>query len=504
MSTHLFPIPVYRGRFSLCARRDQRTAAEHPGFGMFGLSRFPRGRFAMRGTDLEAPITAGLHSAARLFPGFLRLALCAAVILACATFEAAQSTAQDVADAARQERARKEAQDKKPKHVYTEDDLKRAQILTPADRAELEAKKNEQPSPKAGKSEQALESLPSLPNVNSSALATNDFPKPLPSETPLGDVARYYKRWKTSQALRREQKFTLTLPNAPALASPKAMQPLDPSLLSAEPMRPRLNPSQPLAHPSRASRPALKLEPPQLTPFQPPVRRSPFARPKFFTTDPPRITSSHHAPPSLSTQPPASPTPAPKPAKTFVLANPSKPVAPAKPTVRLFRPSPSALVAPAPAIESLAPIVPVLPAAPHAAPIKPSVSASVAPLAFARPVALTVQPGDSLWKLAAKHLGRGLRWREFLAVNPGIRNANLIKAGAQILVPAAAPSPPTSRTITVQRGDTLSSIAQAYLGHALAWGCVAHANPSIVDPSLIYLGQKLLVPSSCNELASKP
>jgi len=41
------------------------------------------------------------------------------------------ASAQDVAEAARQERAQNESKQKKSKHVYTEQELKRAQILTP-------------------------------------------------------------------------------------------------------------------------------------------------------------------------------------------------------------------------------------------------------------------------------------------------------------------------------------------------------------------------------------
>src|SRR5437867_12927751 len=52
---------------------------------------------------------------------------------------------QSVAEAARQERTRKENQQKKSKRVYTAEDLKREHILTPEDRAQLDARKNQQP-----------------------------------------------------------------------------------------------------------------------------------------------------------------------------------------------------------------------------------------------------------------------------------------------------------------------------------------------------------------------
>jgi len=77
-----------------------------------------------------------------------RLAAPAVIFLSFATFGSTISRAQDqqdqtVAEAARQERARKEELQKRAKHVYTEEDLKHPSILTPEDRAQVEAKRNE-------------------------------------------------------------------------------------------------------------------------------------------------------------------------------------------------------------------------------------------------------------------------------------------------------------------------------------------------------------------------
>ena len=72
-----------------------------------------------------------------------------AVLLAICAFSAgAPVWAQDVAEAARQEQARKDKQAAAhQKHVYTEEDLKRARILTREDRESLDAKKREQVIP---------------------------------------------------------------------------------------------------------------------------------------------------------------------------------------------------------------------------------------------------------------------------------------------------------------------------------------------------------------------
>src|SRR5438105_579652 len=56
-----------------------------------------------------------------------------------------------VAEAARQERARKQNQQKKSRHIYTADDLKRDQILTREDRAQLEARKYQLAAPPSTK-----------------------------------------------------------------------------------------------------------------------------------------------------------------------------------------------------------------------------------------------------------------------------------------------------------------------------------------------------------------
>lgn len=110
---------------------------------------------------------------------------------------------------------------------------------------------------------------------------------------------------------------------------------------------------------------------------------------------------------------------------------------------------------------------------------------------------ITVRPGDSLWKLAEQSLGQGLRWRDFLAINPGILNPNRIVAGTQLYLPAAISPFGVSTEFTVRQGDTLWSIAQAQFGRASVWSCIAQANPAIRDANRIYVGQSLTLPASC-------
>ncbi len=333
----------------------------------------------------------GPSTAARLSFRFLRICSPGILFVSCAAFGAAQCFAQDVAEAARQERAQKESQQKKSKHVYTEQDLKRPQILTPEDRAQVEAKKNQAVPPAGEKSAEAVDA------------------QSLPADVPLGDVARRFRKQKESQKLERSAEFHLPFADAPVLASPK------PPVM---PVRP------PVSNPV----------PRHFVPYQPPVKHSPFERPRVFMSAPSRVVASQ----------PAAPAP----------------------------------VAPAP----IAPVAPVAPVAPSGA-VKLN--------------AVVVKPGDSLWKIAEQNLGKGLRWHDLLAVNPGIVDANHIVAGAQIYLPAAVSSKRTATRITVRKGDTLSTIARTQLGRASYWSCIADANPAVQDANRIYEGRSLLLPASC-------
>ena len=151
-------------------------------------------------------------------------------------------------------------------------------------------------------------------------------------------------------------------------------------------------------------------------------------------------------------------------------------------------------------------VVPSQPPTVRVAPTQPAPRASIAPVAPVVPVApssvarlnaVVVKPGDSLWKIAAEKLGKGLRWHDFLAVNPAIIDANRIAVGSQIYLPAGVSPIRTTMSITVHKGDTLSNIAKTQLGHASLWACIAHANPAVQDANLIYEGQSLLLPGSC-------
>src|SRR5215472_15433821 len=122
----------------------------------------------MASPDLDAPARVSCLSAAKSPSGSKYSCVPAILISSVVLFGAAQCRAQaqpeqdqenqDVAGAARQERAHKEKQQKKSKHIYTAEDLKREHILTPEDRAELEARKN-QPSPAPAHTQQPQDAV---------------------------------------------------------------------------------------------------------------------------------------------------------------------------------------------------------------------------------------------------------------------------------------------------------------------------------------------------------
>jgi LysM repeat protein len=147
-----------------------------------------------------------------------------------------------------------------------------------------------------------------------------------------------------------------------------------------------------------------------------------------------------------------------------------------------------------------------------------------APQAIPRDTApvIEVERGDSPWSLAEDHLGDGLRWRELYEINRGLpqpdgrswTNPELIVPGWQLRLPSApqvpTPQSPTETTAAadvvhvVQRGDTLSSIADQYLGDPTRYPELFEANCDriqpdgrrLTDPNLIVVGWNLVIPAT--------
>jgi nucleoid-associated protein YgaU len=348
------------------------------------------------------------------------------------------SRAQDapsIAEAARQEKARKAAGQKKESYVYTDEDLKQSQILTQQDRSRVEARKNNSPAEPA---------TPAEPAVNAEK---NSAPES------AGEVARRYRRQKlensqTAEAAKRQppSRFSMDLSQR-SYAAP------------AKPVAPVVAPS---SHPRQTVKPL---------PGIAPARRDPFSRQRFAPVLPNErapFTPNLSAPPkpgiSLSDVAPRAPT-----------IRPAPPAAAAAP--KLLLPS-----NPAPALPSLAP---------RAAPVAPAVN-------NLNTNKVRIQPGDSLWRLARRHLGNGSRWNELLASNPTISNPNHIQPGIMLIIPTSElRSRARPSSVTIQSGDSLWKIAASRLGGGGAWPCIAKANPQLRDASRLRPGQILSIPASC-------
>ncbi|RSK28256.1 peptidoglycan endopeptidase [Bacillus sp. HMF5848] len=94
--------------------------------------------------------------------------------------------------------------------------------------------------------------------------------------------------------------------------------------------------------------------------------------------------------------------------------------------------------------------------------------------------AYTVQPGDTMYRIAKKH---GLSYKEILQLNPSITNPSRIYVGQHIV---------TSRgnDYYVQPGDTLYKIAKKF---GLSVKEIIAMNPRISDPNNIVVGMHIIV-----------
>jgi nucleoid-associated protein YgaU len=104
--------------------------------------------------------------------------------------------------------------------------------------------------------------------------------------------------------------------------------------------------------------------------------------------------------------------------------------------------------------------------------------------------------GDSLWKLAQSYLGSGRLWHELAELNPEISNPDLVYVGESIRVPSGKSR--SLKEITIRAGDTLSSVAQAEFGNALAYSCIARANPQLQSADRVRVGELLILPPICS------
>ncbi len=137
---------------------------------------------------------------------------------------------------------------------------------------------------------------------------------------------------------------------------------------------------------------------------------------------------------------------------------------------------------------------------------------------------IEVKSGDTLSDLAARHLGSSRHWRKLLEANRDkLETARDLRAGMTLKLPAdmvatASPSHRSStttarrvsarssepKTYVVQKGDTLTRIAEQKLGDGSRWRELYKANrQKIKDPDNVPVGTKLLLPTAKSRSGSR-
>ncbi|NLH07275.1 MAG: LysM peptidoglycan-binding domain-containing protein, partial [Chloroflexi bacterium] len=103
-----------------------------------------------------------------------------------------------------------------------------------------------------------------------------------------------------------------------------------------------------------------------------------------------------------------------------------------------------------------------------------------------------VQPGETLSGIALRY---GVTVQQIAAVN-NIVNPSLIFVGQRLIIPGPEPPPPgDTTTYTVQRGDNLTIIARRF---NTTVATLVQLN-GLTNPSLIFLGQVLVVPAPAQQ-----
>ncbi|GAA3622708.1 LysM peptidoglycan-binding domain-containing protein [Microlunatus ginsengisoli] len=141
-------------------------------------------------------------------------------------------------------------------------------------------------------------------------------------------------------------------------------------------------------------------------------------------------------------------------------------------------------------------------------PAAPSAAAHAKPHAAPSSVVHRVREGDDLWSLAEHYYGDGMDWRKIAKANQHVLTGgpDRLLPGWKLTIPGVTAAEPESRrtavesdrrTVTVHRGDTLSSIAERELGSEARWPELFRANRSLLqDPDELEVGTTLVVPGA--------
>jgi nucleoid-associated protein YgaU len=315
--------------------------------------------------------------------------------------------AQDVAEAARQEQARKAAKQQVPPHVYTTEELKQKKILTADDQARAEARNKKPYQPDA---EQNAESRP-----------TEATPEP----ESLGTVARRYREEKAAREAEEAAKknfapFPYDIPTPSVAAPTTAVFPGRRSLPPVNSLKMATPKSLPEGSPSKSGTEAGR----RISPFQP--------RP--LVVAPPALSGSLGSKEVMrdTVQPrPKGSIPSREKYETQVvqvqrgetwwklanqyLGNGSK-----WPELRRLNDKMNG-----PAELLLAESLVVVPIRSDRREVSQSGT-------------VIVKPNDSLWKLARGHFGRGSDWSCLAQANPQITDYLHLAVGISLQMPTAA------------------------------------------------------------------
>jgi nucleoid-associated protein YgaU len=373
--------------------------------------------------------------------------------------------AQDVAEAARQEKSRRSSQGPRQSHIYTNEDLQKTEILSQDERAAMEARRRISDSAAENASAARVSTKPA-PNRP----AIDDEEKVVASES-LGEVARRYRREK---AMRQAERASADLPESQfhlAVTTPVLAEIAPRGVLSARAS---------VLPPAAKSR--VKVS-------EAPRRRDPFARPgtgQLGIANRPATNGSRAAF--------ADALPGDTAAKEIVAPNARE----AHTALRAANSGADAVVGmtrPKGAPPMIATGIPMV--------SRPEANLVVAPAGEM----VVVRAGDSLWSLSRRYSGVGAQWRGWLAANPGIEEKRLrpgmrlVRPGVAATVGVASPLgiAHAGNTITVRSGDSFWKIAAERYGAGQLWPCIARANPEWRDVAKIYPGQSLIVPAACGK-----
>ena len=167
--------------------------------------------------------------------------------------------------------------------------------------------------------------------------------------------------------------------------------------------------------------------------------------------------------------------------------------------------TPAPVATPAPTVTP----VPVVPAIPAVETPKAPAAEVAAPAGKTHTVA---RKGETLQEIARKYYGSGSRSRtELIAkANPAVDFRKPLAAGTTLAIPEAPakaePAPKTAdapktapasgRIHRIESGETLSVLADRYLGAASRYPEIVAANPGMTKDSVLKVGQKIVIPDS--------